>query len=226
MPKKILYVTATSVEAGALQNVSGIIRGNKTYIYQDLEISLLIAGIGPVTTAWSMMHWLAGNTRPDLAINAGIAGSFRDEIIKGDVVMPVTECFADSGVEDNNMIRTLAEEGLADPDEFPFSGGYIHADPSYARRFLSDIRGVRAITSGIATGSGKTRDRLLKKFNPDIETMEGASFFYICCRESIPFMALRAVSNHVGPRNRKDWNIELALENLAGKLNDVLLKLD
>jgi futalosine hydrolase len=55
--------------------------------------------------------------------------------------------------------------------------------------------------------------------------MEGATFFYICSMENIPFLALRAISNRVEKRNRDNWNITLALKNLSEKLNDVLLTL-
>jgi futalosine hydrolase len=56
--------------------------------------------------------------------------------------------------------------------------------------------------------------------------MEGATFFYICRGEKIPFLAIRAVSNYVEPRNRGKWNIPLALGNLAEKLAELFLILD
>jgi futalosine hydrolase len=52
--------------------------------------------------------------------------------------------------------------------------------------------------------------------------MEGAAFFYICAREKIPFISLRAISNRVERRERNKWNIPLALDNLAGKLEELL----
>jgi futalosine hydrolase len=55
--------------------------------------------------------------------------------------------------------------------------------------------------------------------------MEGATFFYICSRENIPFLAVRAISNKVELRNKNKWNIPLALNNLSEKLVDVLLTL-
>jgi len=87
------------------------------------------------------------------------------------------------------------------------------------------LKQVKAITVNTGTGSEYTRSKLIKKFNPDIETMEGATFFYICCLESIPFLALRAISNKVELRNKRNWNIPLALNNLSEKLIDVLLTL-
>ena len=88
------------------------------------------------------------------------------------------------------------------------------------------LKPVRAITVNTATGSDSTRDKLVSKYDPDIETMEGAAFFYICARNKIPFIAARAVSNMVERRNRKNWNIPLAVGNLALKLEDVFKKLD
>ena len=88
------------------------------------------------------------------------------------------------------------------------------------------MKPVNAITVNTATGSRKTIDRLLKKYNPDIETMEGATFFYICSRENFPFLALRSISNKVETRNKDNWNIPLALNNLSEKLEDFFLMIE
>ena len=75
----------------------------------------LVTGVGGISTAWAMKQWLSNNPYPDLAINAGIAGSYSDELKIGDVVMPVTDCFADMGIESGNKVMTLAEAGLDGP---------------------------------------------------------------------------------------------------------------
>lgn len=225
MSYKILFVTATPVEAEAIGNIRGIQILPGGYRLDNFEISILVAGIGSISTAWELQKWISVNDKPDLAINTGIAGSYNEEIGIGDVVMPVTDCFADAGIEDGNNFLTLSEAGLASSGEFPFSDGLIHSDPLYIRLMKDIARPVRAITVNTATGSEFTRDRLVRKFNPDIETMEGATFFYLCSREKIPFLALRSVSNIVEKRNRDNWDINLALSNLAEKLNEVILKL-
>lgn len=226
MPFRILFVTATEAESAALRNVKGISGNENVFRFGNLEIDLLISGIGTVSTAWSMMKWFSEHGTPDIAINGGIAGSFRESIVIGDVVMPVEECFGDAGIEDNEKFKTLFEAGLVNPDEMPFIGGKLYSSSIYAGFGGENISMVRAITMGTATGSSISRKKLINKYNPDIETMEGASFFYICCRENVPFMALRAISNAVGPRNREDWNIDLALRNLTVTIYDILLKLE
>ena len=226
MSFKILYVTATIPEAEALKRISGIMSLMGGYRFRNLEISVLVTGVGSAATAWGIKQWVIENGKPDLAINGGIAGSYKDEVAIGDVVMPVSDCFADSGIEDGENFLTLSEAGLSGADEFPFQNGLLHTDARYSIQMKSLLKSVKAITVNTATGSESTKIKLINKYNPDIETMEGATFFYICARENIPFLALRAISNRVEPRDKSKWNIPLALDRLSEKLNEVLIRLE
>jgi futalosine hydrolase len=223
MSFKILYVTATSAEADSLRKFH--VAKPAVESLRNFDVSFLVSGVGSMSTAWSLQNWINLNGKPDLAINAGIAGAFGDNISIGDVVMPVSDCFADLGVEDGEDFMTLFESGLTQPDEFPFKNGVLYADDFYIDRFKNLVKPVKAITVNTATGSEHSMIRLMKKFNPDIETMEGATFFYICCREKIPFLALRSISNRVEMRDTKKWNISLAINNLSEKIKEILLML-
>lgn len=225
MSFKILFVAATPVEAETIGKIRGIRSTPDGFRIAGFGISSLITGVGSVSTSWELQKWISSNYKPDLAINIGIAGSYTDEISIGDVVMPLTDCFADAGIEDGNNFLTLSEAGLSNGSGFPFRGGVIHAHQAYGELMKAIVKPVRAITVNTATGSEATRNKLVKKFNPDIETMEGATFFYICSREKIPFLALRAVSNRVEVRNKDKWDIKLALSSLSEKLNEVVLTL-
>ncbi len=222
MSFKILYVAATISESEALRKVSGIDRNGEKYCFGRTEIDLLVGGVGTMSTAWAVTQWLSVNEMPDLAINAGIAGSYKDACPVGEVVLPVSDCFADAGIEDGNKFLTLHEAGMTNKDEFPFRNGVIYAENSYCDLMKNILKPVNAITVNMATGSESTRQRLAEKYDPDIETMEGAAFFYICSKQSIPFLALRSVSNRVERRDRDKWNIPLALGNLSTKLEEVL----
>jgi len=226
MSFKILYVAATSSEADALRKIKDIVPFSEGYRLGNCEIHILIGGVGSVATAWAMKQWISLNEKPHLAVNAGIAGSFKDAYSIGEVVMPQSDCFADSGIEDGDKFLTLSEAGLCRADEFPFKNGLLYANNKYCDRVKDFLKPVRAITLNTATGSEETRNKLMKKFNPDIETMEGASFFYICTKENIPFLALRAISNKVGPRDKSKWDIALALDNLSETLYKIILMLD
>jgi futalosine hydrolase len=226
MPIRILLVTATSAEADAIIKLAGTNVTADGFCFGNNQISLLITGVGSMAVSWAMTKWLSSNTKPDLAVNAGIAGSYREEIKIGDVVIPVSDCFADAGIETAGGFLTLAEAGLEDPDRFPFRGGRIFAENNYVALAVRKIKPVRAVTVNTASGSEATIEKIIKKYDPDIESMEGATFFYICSCGKIPFLAMRSVSNRVEPRNRAGWNIPLALDSLSVKLKEFLLMND
>jgi futalosine hydrolase len=221
MSLRILLVTATNAEADTFQQMTGIKSSPSGYKFDDHEIISLVTGVGTVATAWTMTKWISSGLKPDLAVNIGIAGSYRNEILNGDVVVPVSDCFADAGIETPDGFLTLAEAGLEDPDRFPFRNGRILADNRFIKSAVKHLKPVNAITVNTITGTREAIDKLVKKYQPDIETMEGAAFFYVCCRENIPFLAVRSVSNKVEPRDRKKWEMELALSNLQKKLKEL-----
>jgi futalosine hydrolase len=223
---RILAVTATQAEADAVRRISGTTGSAEVFKAGNCSFELLVTGVGSMSTAWALSKWLSANPLPDLVINAGIAGSYRDDIGIGEVVLPVSDCFADAGIETMEEFVTLAEAGLQDANKFPFRNGQLTSENKYTREFASCFKPVKAITVNTATGTDLTIKKLVRKYDPDIETMEGAAFFYICLRENIPFIAFRSVSNKVEPRDRSKWNIELALKNLADKLGEFVLMIN
>jgi futalosine hydrolase len=225
MSLKILYVTATTRERDILKKIRGLEKSACGFRFGDIEIVPLVTGVGSISTAWMLTKWFSSNELPDVAINGGIAGSFTDDLYIGQVVIPSSDCFADAGIEDGNNFLTLAEAGLADPEVFPFSSGKILCSNKYFDLASGNLKTVTAITVNTATGSDQSVKKLLQKFNPEIETLEGATFFYICAMEKVPFLALRAISNKVELRDLKKWNIPVAIQNLSEKMEDLLNKL-
>lgn len=226
MSTTVLLVFATSQEAQIIQKISGMYIIDEGYRFGRITINVVVTGVGGVATAWVMNKWLCNNPYPDLAINAGIAGSYSDRFKIGEVVMVKTDCFADMGIESGGKFITLAEAGLMDPEMFPFKGGVISSENRFIDGTAIIAGRARGITVNTCSGSAETILKLRNKFNPDIETMEGATFFYICAREKISFLGVRAISNKVEPGNRNSWNIPLALENLAEKMREILLMLE
>jgi futalosine hydrolase len=223
MALNVLLVVATDEEAEAFRKIPEIISCKNGFLLGRCEISLLVAGVGSTATSWAMTKWLSSNRKPDLAINIGIAGSFRDDILIGDVVVPVSDCFANEAIETEYVINAAEETSFAGTGKFPFTGGKIVANNKYCSLALQIMRPASAITVNSATGTEAAIEILLKKYNPHIETMEGATFFYLCSGGKLPFMAIRSISNKVEPRNKDKWNIPLALINLSEKLKEFLL---
>jgi futalosine hydrolase len=81
---------------------------------------------------------------------------------------------------------------------------------------------VKGITVNTVHGNLSSIKNAVKKFRPDIESMEGGAFLFVCKNEGIPCAQVRAISNFVEPRNKKNWNIPLAVENLNRKMIEIL----
>ena len=222
MSKKILVVAATDMEAAALKTLTGLEPEGNHFTYGKLKISLLVAGIGTVATAYALTKEFYGNERPDIAINIGIAGSYRKELANGTTVIVRSDMFGDTGIETNEGTMNLFEVGLEDSSKFPFKEGKLPGYGFIDEKIFTGIAMEDGITLNSASTLKKTIKRIRKKYNPGIETMEGAAFSYICTTEKVPFLALRSVSNLVGERNKSLWNIPLALNNLSVSLKKIL----
>ena len=210
-----MLVSATGFEISALLkkmhkvSVKGTLscyRSGKNSVY------VLITGVGMTATAFQLGRSL--HKRYDLAINAGVAGSFKRNIPPGTVVNVVSDRFADLGAEDGENFLTLKEMGLSE----------VRSLKCEVRGFksLSVLRKVKGITVNTVHGNNLSIKKIVKKFNPDVESMEGAGFFFACNNEKIPCVQIRAVSNYIERRNKKNWKLKLAITNLNAFLEQLL----
>jgi len=227
---RILLVAATATE---IRSFTGRLlpagRENdhlSRYHYSDFSFDVLIPGIGMVSTAYFLGRQL-NLQKYDLAINAGIAGAFHTELPIGSVVNVVQDCIPELGAEDDDKFLSVFDLGLAGPDIFPYKGGKLinssSDTPGFAgNKVIRNLPRVNAITSNTVRGNAESIERIRLLTGSDIETMEGAAFFYACMREKIPCLQIRAISNLVEIRNRSRWNIELAISNLNSVLWDII----
>ena len=187
--------------------LTGKISGHKVYC--------LITGVGSLATTYALPHALT-KKKYQLIINAGIAGSFGDNFKPGAVVEVINEQLADFGVDDNGVFKHVFEEKFIERDDFPFRDGMLMNPVKH--HFTGHLPGVTGVTVNMASGSAERISIIKEKFNPDIETMEGAAVFYVALQQHLPFVEIRSVSNLVEPRNRKNWKVPLAIEKLNSTL--------
>jgi len=211
--KDILVVIAHMSEAAAVK---------KAIEKSGYECETLVTGVGGMAMSWALQKRFSEGGFPPLVINAGIAGSYLDSIIPGDVVLPVSDCFADMGVDDNGSYVSLFNANLADPDVWPFSKGRILCSNNWVTTLQGFFRPVAAATVNMSSGSADVIKRIRKAWDPEIETMEGAWFSYFCSMHKIDYFSLRAISNIVEPRDKKKWDIPLALQNLEDAMYKTL----
>jgi len=197
---KILVVAATEKELESVRSapVSG------------LEIHFLVAGIGMVSTTYLLANHLSKDKTYDLVLNIGVAGSFKKEITTGAVVVVEEDIFSEIGAEDGTEFRSLSEIGLEGIDR-------IFNDKGFFSQGFDHLKKVRAITVNTVHGNENHINEIIRRLDPDIESMEGAAVAYVCSMENIPWVQLRAISNKVEKRNKDAWDIPLALKNLSNE---------
>jgi futalosine hydrolase len=194
---RILVVAATSQEIPSL----------KPQVRNGHQIDVLITGVGMVATAAHCSQALA-RSRFDVAFNLGVCGTFDRTLPLGTVVHVVSDRVAELGVEDGDRFVTLSELGLASDGEL------VNATPP-SNPALERLPRVRGITVNTVHGSDASIAAVMARFNPQVESMEGAAFAYACALNGVPYAQVRAVSNVVERRNRDAWRMDLAVRALG-----------
>ena len=215
----ILFVAATETECTPILRKMTECKTIHPWLYagtlQGQSVEILISGIGAVATTFRLTQTLMNRSYSHV-ISMGIAGSFADDIPVEEVVQITEDCFADLGIDNNGTFLNLKEAELNDVEDcFSDLTSNPHPIPSFHRK-------VRGVTVQTATGSQKRIDELVSKYQPEVETMENAAFFYVCRMMQIPFASFRAISNKVEPRNRANWHITEAIEKMNNAVNDFI----
>jgi futalosine hydrolase len=217
---KILLTAATMAEIAPLINYMTARWQPKeagVFANGNCEVHICVTGVGMIAATYMLAKVLNG-TKYDMAIQAGIAGSFDRDIELGTVVCIKDDRYGDMGAEDHDKHLDIFEMGLADGNAFPFAEGRLVCPPSDFRSGL-ELPEVSALTVNMVSGNERTIQRLADTYKCSIESMEGAAFHYVCLCEEQPFVQVRAISNYIEPRNRAAWKIKEAV----AELNDAII---
>ena len=218
---RILVVAATEFEVESLKSEVESLSQESRIKNQDLkgdnrdlglralDFELLITGVGMVATAFALGRHLAANTY-NLAINLGIAGSFDRNMALGDVLEITEDTLAELGAEDNGEFLPIEKMGFGEGIFYPST----KLSNLYNLFNTFNLKTARAITVNTVHGNEASIKKVTDRLNPQLESMEGAAFFYVCREMNVPCIQIRAVSNYVEKRSRENWNIGLAIKNL------------
>jgi futalosine hydrolase len=134
----------------------------------------------------------------------------------------VSDRLAELGAEDDDAFLSIQELTLLGENEFPFRGGrLVNATPP-SNAALARLPAVDGITVNTVHGNERSIAAVARRFNPQVESMEGAAFMYSCLVHGLPFAQVRAVSNVVERRNRGAWKLADAIGNLGEAALDIL----
>ncbi|OIO05884.1 MAG: futalosine hydrolase [Desulfovibrionaceae bacterium CG1_02_65_16] len=233
----LLVAAATAMElAAALGGAAPPRQGEAVELTAyGRRVLALATGVGVVNAALELGRTLAA--RPDVAgvLDVGVAGSLDVAAHPvGCVRLIERECWPEYGllaagalVADARALRFSLNGGPADAPE---TSGAIFETLQWDA--LAPLRrlGLEAggwTTAACLTVSGVTADaaragELFACFGPCLENMEGFALAYGARRAHLPFIELRAVSNPVGARPPRGWNLPGALAALGGATRRLL----
>jgi futalosine hydrolase len=201
MSQRILLIAATQQEI-------------LPYLQMSHHHDVLITGVGIPSTMFRLTRQLAHH-HYDMVIQAGIAGAFESSFVKpGHVVQVTKDAFGDLGAFENGQLIDLQQMEL-------------NFDPIWLQygSFRTDLPEVKGITVQTVTNDRIILSALTSKWQPDVETMEGAAAAYVCQHKQIPFVQIRAISNTVGTRDKSHWHTGEAISNLNNALASIIKKM-
>ncbi len=211
----ILIVSATQFEVKPLLDfleIENAIVGVNKAINAPLgnTITVLITGIGMVNTAYMMGKY--NKSSYDLVINAGVCGAFDKNLELGELVNVTEDILSELGAENGETFLTYDQLNL--PGEHRFT---VNKKESYF--MINLLKKVKGITVNTIHGNDISISKVIELYNPTIESMEGAAFFAACENNINNFLQIRAISNYVEKRDKANWQMPLAIQNL----NDFLI---
>ncbi|MGY4383208.1 futalosine hydrolase [Pedobacter sp. UYP24] len=198
---KILLVAATMPELSPLADHFNLPKG--AFLQSD-GFDVLITGVGMTATAFSLGRYL--NSKYDLVLNLGIAGSFDKSIPLGSVVNVVSDVFSELGAEDGADFISIDQLGLG---RSIYKSNFNSTLP-----VINDLQKCSGITVNRVHGNELTIEQVISSRSPITESMEGAAVLYCCEKVALPCLQIRSISNYVERRNRESWEIGLAIKNL------------
>ena len=204
---KILVAAATRAELSGLYAAFGF---PETDFVQTPEFDVLITGVGMTATAFALGQHLPGNY--SMVLNLGIAGCYNRDIPLGTLLNITADEFSELGAEDNDSFLTIDDLGFG---RSKYTAQYKHNPALSAFSTFSDsLEKVNGITVNKVHGNSLSIADIVRRLNPVTESMEGAAVFYCCAQTGTPCLQIRSISNYVEVRNRDNWKIGLALNNL------------
>ena len=196
------------------------------------KVDFLLSGIGIASTAYKITRQIYMARREgqpyDIAVNIGVAGSFdMEKFPLGSIGVIESEHFGDLGIELDISagFQTLFDYKILESETFPYRGGALLRSMTMENNgdnnvellnrmecFAGTFPKAAGVTVQTFSGNPQKVETVYNKFAPQIESMEGAAFYYVCIWEHLPALELRSISNAVGERDRSKWDTSKALK--------------
>lgn len=183
----------------------------------DTRVTLVITGVGKVNAAAATALAIE-RFAPRAVLQVGIGGAYGGSGLgAGDVALATFEVHLDTGVGHGVDWQDMASLGFPLLPGPPPRYNRLDLDPALTRRLAHDL-GVPAVGFGTAeavTADAATAALLQRRHGVAVESMEGAAAAHVALAMGVPFVELRGVSNVVGDRDRRNWDVARAVHEAS-----------
>ncbi|MES2837412.1 MAG: futalosine hydrolase [Bacteroidota bacterium] len=210
----LLLVAATRFEIEPLLKKFAK-QNSLSFTINNIDVDVLLTEVGMVSAAIFCTKALCSK-KYDFALQVGIAGAFHKELKIGEIVNITEDCIAELGAEDDDNFIPFTEMNLPGKNKFVNT-------TVFKNNVLQNIPQVNAITVNKVHGNEAAINKIWNLFHAYTESMEGAAFAQVCEEFKIFYAQIRSISNYVEKRNKNNWDISLAIENLNKKTAEILL---
>lgn len=200
----------------------------------DKSVAYIVSGIGK-TNASRGTALLIEQFSPRVIVHLGVGGAYSSSHLRiGDIAVAEKEIYGDEGVFLRDGFHSAETIGI------PF---LVKGRKKYFNEFMLDrklskmanriarttflasritVKSGPFLTLSTCTGTLKRAKELERAFHAICENMEGAAVAHVCVSCGIPMVEIRGISNMVGQRNKKKWDIHLAAENCQKVVTELL----
>ena len=168
-----------------------------------------LCGFGPVAAAARTTSQIEIH-KPDRVLLIGIAGTFNTSVLPvGDAALLPRVIMHGIGVGTDETFVPAGEMGFqhwpGQGEESPIGDELVLSTPR------SSISGSLLTCSAASASTKDMRHRLVRYPDVVAEDMEGYAVALACRLEHVPLVIVRGISNVVGDRQSKNWQIPQAL---------------
>lgn len=182
---KIGIIGAMDVEIERFNDLFNLTEVEKD-IYEGNNVVVALSGIGKVNSAAITQH-LIDKYNVKYIINTGCAGSLTDSVNVFDVVLASSVIYHDFNPE---RIMNISMP----------NNGIVEADKKLIELAKDTIKNHNVLVGKIASGdcfvtSSEQRDDIYNRTHALAVDMESASIGHIACKNNIPFLIVRTISD-------------------------------
>lgn len=190
-------------------------------------VRLVVTGPGIANTVHGLTVAMASE-KPNLIIQTGCGGGFEQAGIEiGDVAIASAEIDAQLGLEQDKagtavgrlpfpVIRKPGKEifNCYPVDKEAFNSAVKSLKTGLAGSDATVVTGPFITVATVTASFGRAGD-LHRRHGAIVENMEGSGAAHVAALYDIPFLEIRAVSNKVGARDKRKWDLPLSFQRCS-----------